>query len=188
MEQYMAYIIGAVALVGVFYWISLYNRMVSLSKAVDHARACIQTQLQQRYDLLPDVVMACRACCSQEQALLDRILEQRRDLLSRQAPPNDPGHESLSRDVSRLFALGEQYPALRSVEAFVNAQTIEHEVEKDLAASRQWYNAAAADLGVAVHSFPTAALARVHGFTEPTLFSASAAAQAKPCLWGEPDR
>jgi LemA protein len=186
MEPIVA-VLGVVALlvlIPLVWWVATYNRLVRARNAVRQAWGTIDAQLQQRYDLLPDVVAACRSYCKHEQELFDNVLAKRQQVLGGHTSPEDPTHKDMDAAIQRLFALAESYPALRAVEAFTNAQNIETGIEKDLAASRRWYNAGVADYNSAVESFPACLVARTHGFQTQVVFAAAEQAHSKPVVWG----
>jgi LemA protein len=141
--------------------IGIYNRLVSLRQNCNQGAADIDAQLQQRNDLIPNLVNTVKGYAAHEQATFDAVISARTRAMS----SNSPAAEAeLSGAVGRLLALAESYPELK---ASANFQTLQHElaeVEDKLAASRRAMNAAVADYNSARESFPAVLFASAFGF------------------------
>ena len=64
--------LGIIVLIGLFFFTS-YNNMVSLNEKVDAKYSDIDTQLQRRADLVPNLVSSVKGIMSHEQAAIDKI-------------------------------------------------------------------------------------------------------------------
>lgn len=81
--------------------------------------------------------------------------------------------------MSRLFAVAEGYPELKSDGPMMTAQRAYEEVEINVAAARRFYNSAVGDLRNAIQIFPGSLLAGLAGVrSTPPFFEAEAAARA----------
>jgi len=85
----------------------------------------------------------------------------------------------LEAGMSRLMAVAENYPALKSDGPMIEAQKTYEEVETNIAAARRFYNSAVGDLRNAVQIFPGVLVAGLAGAaTPPPFFEANASDRA----------
>jgi LemA protein len=150
-------IIGGVAAI-LYVW---YATIVRRRNRVAEALAGIDVQLQQRHDLIPNVLVIARRFMEHEKTLLTEITDLRakahqqmgeRDLSK--IGEKFATEARLEQQMGRLLMLAENYPQLRSDGPMMEAQRTYAEVEANVAAARRFYNAAVADLGNAVQIFP----------------------------------
>src|SRR5262245_40724547 len=122
----VGWIVG-IAIVGLFFLrtcIRLYNALVSQRNAVDNAFSTIDVQLKLRCDLVPRVVDAVRGYMDFERGLLEQLTSARAqataaglDAATRLALDSQIGGL-----LSRVFAVAEQYPDLKSANSVVMLQ------------------------------------------------------------------
>ncbi len=135
--------------------IGIYNRLINLRNQVKNAWSQIDVQLQRRYDLIPNLVETVKGYMNFEQSTLQKVIEARnqaqaaRNQLEKQGGPTGEGaslkeligaETSLRGALGGVFALAENYPALRSTE---NMQRLQEELastENKVAFARQAYN------------------------------------------------
>ncbi len=163
-----------------------YAAIVTRRNKVAETLGGIDAQLQQRHDLIPNVLAIARRFLEHEKALLDQITTLRTQALP-QIGERDFGRiaekfkaeASLGADMTRLFAVAEAYPALTSSGPMMEAQRSYAEVEANIAAARRFYNSAVGDLRNAVQIFPGGLLAGAAGVgTLPPFYEAEAASRA----------
>jgi LemA protein len=149
--------LGAVVVV-LYVW---YASIIKRRNRVTEALSGIDVQLQQRHDLIPNVLVIARRFMEHERSLLTDITELRakahqhigeRDL-SKVAEKFET-EARLGQQMGRLLMLAENYPQLRSDGPMIEAQRTYSEIEANLAAARRFYNAAVAELSNAVQIFP----------------------------------
>jgi LemA protein len=164
-------LLGLILAVGVALY-AWYAAIVTRRNRVLEALAGIDVQLQQRSDLIPNVLTIARRFMDHERALLEEITELRnrasaaagsRDFAA--AEGRFETEKRLGADMNRLFALAENYPDLKSSGPMVEAQRGYSEVEANISASRRFYNSAVADLRNIVEIFPGDRLKGLAGVT-----------------------
>lgn len=154
-------VIAVIAVIGLV-MIMIYNRLVGLRQNCNQGFADIDAQLQQRNDLIPNLVETVKGYAGHEKSTLDAVISARAGAVS----GSPEGEAALSRAVGSLLALAENYPDLK---ASANFQTLQHEladIEDKLAASRRAFNSAAADYNGAREAFPAVLVANSLGFKE----------------------
>lgn len=161
---------------GLFWAISLYNRLVRLRNQVRTAWADIDVQLVRRHDLVPQLVSAVGAYAGHERAVLETVTELRaRALAEADRPRLAQVEDELERAIGRLFALKEAYPDLQASDNFLQLQRDLVEVEEQLQYARRFYNGAVRDHNDAIQRFPDLLLAGPLGFRAEAFFEAGAA-------------
>jgi LemA protein len=175
----LIWIVAGVVLVCLY---ALYASIVIKRNRVAEALASVDVQLTQRHDLIPNVLAIARRFMEHERALLEDIAALR-VTASKSVGERDPGRigekfdaeNRLGADLGRLFAVAENYPALKSDAPMIQAQKTYEEVETNIAAARRFYNSAVGDLRNATQIFPGALVAGLAGVgTPPPFFEAGA--------------
>ena len=168
----LALVAIAIAVQGV----ALYNGLVQVKHQVDQAWANIDVLLKQRHDELPKLVDAVKAYATHERGLLEDVTAMR---VRAQASGSDQARvaaeEALSQGVSKLLAVGENYPALRASELFIDLQRRISALEEQIAHRREFYNAAVNINNVRLEEFPDLLLTGLAGLTHKPLFEAQGA-------------
>ena len=172
-----------------------YNTLQSKQQNVKAKWAGIETQLQRRADLIPNLFEAAKAAGVQEQEVFGQIAEARSRLLNatREAPAGENGdkspeqkqkiidaNNSFGGTIGRLLSIVENYPQLKSGEAFLKFQDSLEGTENRISASRNDYNTAVQDYNTTRGSFPTVISAKLYGFKEEPYFKAEDRAQQAP--------
>ena len=172
-----------------------YNTLQSKQQNVKAKWAGIETQLQRRADLIPNLFEAAKAAGVQEQEVFGQIAEARSRLLNatREAPAGENGdkspeqkqkiidaNNSFGGTIGRLLSIVENYPQLKSGEAFMKFQDSLEGTENRISAARNDYNTAVQDYNTTRGSFPTVIAAKLYGFKEEPYFKAEDRAQQAP--------
>ena len=168
--------------VGLYFW---YASIVRRRTRVFEALAGIDVQLQQRHDLIPNVLTIARRFMEHERGLLAEITELRsrahqhvgeRDLAK--VGEKFDAEARLGAQMGRLMMLAENYPQLRSDGPMIEAQRTYTEIETNIAAARRFYNASVSALTNAVTTFPGSVLKGLAGVSEiPPFFQTTEAAR-----------
>src|SRR5690606_32615829 len=150
------------------------NRLIRLRNQKRAAWADIDVQLRRRHDLVPQLVAAVSAYASHERGVLEAVTELRSTALSTTSPARLGDVEtSLEHALTRLFALRESYPDLKSNENFAQLQRDLVEVEEQLQYARRFYNGAVRDFNTTTQQFPDLIIARAFAFSEAEFFQAN---------------
>src|ERR671917_952169 len=172
-----------------------YNTLQSKQQNVKGKWAGIETQLQRRADLIPNLFEAAKAAGVQEQEVFGQIADARSRLLNakNEAPAGENGdkspeqkqkiieaNNSFGGTIGRLLSIVENYPTLRSSEAFMKFQDSLEGTENRINTSREDYNAAVQDYNTTRNQFPTVLGAKLYGFKEEPYFKAEDGATQAP--------
>lgn len=169
-----------------------YNRFQSLDEQVKSSWSEVLNQYQRRADLVPNLVNTVKGYAAQEQRVFIAVAEARSKVGSIQATPeliNDPqafakfqaAQGELSSALSRLMAVSESYPQLKSDANFRDLQAQLEGTENRITVARNRYIRAVQAYNVTVRSFPTNLTAKLFGYTVKPNFSVANEAQiSKP--------
>lgn len=161
--------------------IGTYNSLVSLEQNVNNSESNIETQLQRRSDLIPNLVNTVKGYATQEKDIFTQIADARSKLAGAQNVSDRANADAqLSSALSRLLVVVENYPDLKSNQNFRDL-TVELEgTENRIAIARQDYNKAVTQYNTKRRRFPTNIVASLFGFEEKSLYKASEGAQEVP--------
>ena len=173
-------LVGVVLALVVALWL-FYNRMVSRRQAVDNSWAQIETALQRRHDLIPNLVEAVKGYAKHEQDTFERVTRARSGAIEAQAPPTQAAAEDgLTAAVGRLMVVAEQYPELRATENFQKLQESLSETEDQIAITRRVYNDTVQTYNTLIQQFPAVLVASAFHFEPREYFDAPKEAEATP--------
>lgn len=178
-----------------------YNDLTAQQQGVRGKWANVESALQRRADLIPNLVKAAQMSGIQEQEVFGQIADARSRLLNatQAAPQGADGdktpeqkqavleaNNSFGGTIGRLLSLQENYPVLRSNELFQNVQTELSGTENRINVARLDYNDAVTRYNTSRNQFPAVLTASLLGFKEEPFFQADAGARTAPDL-GDPN-
>jgi LemA protein len=173
-------IVGIVVLLAIVVWFT-YNRMVSRRNAVDNSWAQIETALQRRHDLIPNLVESVKGYAKHEQQTFEQVTKARTTATAANAPPSQAAAENvLTAAIRRLMVVAEQYPQLRATENFQQLQSQLSETEDQIAITRRVYNDTVQTYNTMIQQFPAVVLADAFRFEPRQFFDAPKEAEATP--------
>lgn len=154
-----------------------YNGLVTASTAVDTQWAQVEVQYQRRFDLVPQLVESTKGVMRQEQAVFSAIAAARSAYAGNPSPENAAQMESA---LSRLLAIVENYPQLKSSETVSTLMAQLEGTENRVSTERNRYNEAVQTYNLKVRRFPGSLAAAIFGFDEKVPFAALAGAENAP--------
>jgi LemA protein len=172
--------------------IGVYNRLVTLSQAVDAQWAQVENVYQRRADLVPNLVSTVQGAANFEKSTLLAVTEARASVgkvqISGKELVNDPqafarfqqAQDGLSSALSRLLVVAEQYPQLTATQNFRDLQAQLEGTENRITVERKRFNDDARDYNTARMRFPSNLLAGMFGFGEKAYFKAEEGAKQAP--------
>ncbi len=157
----VVFIVLGLAVLAALILVMLYNRLVALRQNCRQGMADIDAQLQQRNDLIPNLVTTVKGYATHEKETLDQVISARNTAM---ASPGPASEAALGGALGKLIALGEAYPDLKANTNFQQLQGELADTEDKLAAARRAMNSASADYNTARESFPAVLIANMFGF------------------------
>lgn len=158
-----------------------YNHMVVIQEQVNSSWAQVQTVLQRRYDLIPNLVETVKGYASHEERVLTAVTEARAKVGGAATPGDRMKAEGdLSNALSRLMVVVEAYPNLKANQNFIALQDQLEGTENRIAVERQRYNETVRGYNQYIRQFPQNLIAGMFGFERKPFFEAPGAAQEAP--------
>ena len=161
--------------------ISSYNGLVSKAEEVDNKFSTIDTQLQRRADLIPNLVNTVKGFASHEEEIINSVTEARIKLAGANTISGKAeADQELTGALNRLMVVVEKYPDLKSSENFIQLSDELAGTENRIATARKDYNDAVKLYNVKIKKFPTNIMAGMFGFETKQYFETSEKAQVVP--------
>jgi len=159
-----------------------YNQLQSSDEQVKGAWAEVVNQYQRRADLIPNLVNTVKGFAQQEKDVLIGVTEARAKATSVQVNANsvdDPeafqrfvqAQREVTGALSRLLAVAENYPQLKSDQNFRELQAQLEGTENRIAVARQRFIKATQEFNTLARQFPTNLTAMAFGYKPKPQFS-----------------
>ena len=159
-----------------------YNRLQSSDEQVKAAWAEVVNQYQRRADLIPNLVNTVKGFAQQEKDVLIGVTEARAKATSVQVNANsvdDPeafqrfvaAQREVTGALSRLLAVAENYPQLKSDQNFRELQAQLEGTENRIAVARQRFIKATQEYNTLARQFPTNLTAMLFGYKPKPQFT-----------------
>jgi LemA protein len=159
---------GAIFIGGV----KVYNDLVYRKNQVSKSFSSVDVLLQKRWDLIPNLVAVVRRHMDFEQQTLAEITRlrsqvMRGDVIAEQRLTLE---NQISRSMSNLVAVMENYPELKSDQQVNQLLESLNETEEQISAARRFYNSAVTEYNNALEMFPSNVIASYMGYQPKELF------------------
>jgi LemA protein len=164
-------ITGAVVVIVLLWFVSTYNRFVSLRNRVEEGFSTMDVYMKKRYDLVPNLVETVKGYAKHESSTFEKVIQARNMAMSAQTvEQRAEGENMLTGTLRSLFALAESYPELKANTNFLDLQGQLTSLENDIASSRKYYNALVREYNIARESFPSVIVAGIMRLEKKEMF------------------
>ncbi len=192
MKSITTIVILAIVAIFVFMGCNGYNGLVTQDESVKKAWNNVQSEYQNRADLVPNLVNTVKGAANFEQKTLTDVIEARAkatsvninadNLTPEKIAEFQAAQGQLTGALSRLLATVEAYPTLKATENFSRLQAQLEGIENNIKNSRKVFNEAVNVYNVKVRAFPMNILAGIFGFKVKEGFKADAGAEKAPTV------
>ncbi len=181
-------IVLGILLVLVFFGCNQYNGLVTADQNVKKVWSNVETNYQRRTDLYSSVIRTIEGSANFEKSTLKEVIEARSKATSIQVDINDPAslaayqqaQAGLQSSFSKLLAVVESYPDLKTTSAFRDFQTQIEGTENRINIARQDYNKSVEDYNLRVKRFPNNIFAGIFGYKEKPFYKSDEGSQKAP--------
>ena len=161
--------------------ISGYNKMIGLEQKVNTSQSNIESDLQRRSDLIPNLVETVKGFAKQEEKIFTDVANARAKLGgATNVNERANADTELSGALSRLLVVVERYPELKSNENFRALMVQLEGTENRINIARKDYNTAVSEYNTTIKKFPNSLVASVFRFSEKPYYKASEGAKEVP--------
>jgi LemA protein len=164
------------------YIVITYNSIIQIKNKVKESFSSIDTVLQNRYNLIPNLIEVVKQYATHETSLLNNVSEMRSKLLSN----TDKGsverfnqENQLQAGIKSIFAIAESYPDLKASNNYLELQTQWSEIEDRLQAARRAYNSSVKLLNDKKEMFPSNIVASMMTIENFAMFQAEEGAKVE---------
>lgn len=178
-------ILAIVAIIGILgaSVIGTYNGLVSSRESVTTKAANIDTVLQRRADLIPNLVNTVKGFTQHEDEVIDKITTAREHLVNAQSlEEKSAANAELTNGLNALMVIVENYPDLKSSENFIALQDELSGTENRIATARNDYNEAAKSYNTKIQTFPSNIIAGMFNFEKAAYFEADESSKTVPVV------
>jgi LemA protein len=182
-RNYIVWIVIAGIVLVVFMLISSVigwkNRLVELDENTKSAWAQVESQLQRRLDLIPNLVSTVKGYAKHEEQVLTEVTKARASVAGASSTAEKiSANNQLTSALSRLMVVVERYPDLKANQNFLALQDELAGTENRISVARQRYNEAAQVYNATRRKIPYSFFAG--NFPEAAYYKATEAAKDAP--------
>ena len=175
---------GVVLAIVVIFAMSLfgiYNNLVSMDENCIKAWANVETVLQRRFDLIPNLVNTVKGYAEHEKGLLEEVTRLRSQWGEAKTVSQKATAASLLEGaLGKLMVVVENYPDLKANQNFLALQDELAGTENRISVERRRYNEAVQQYNTGIRKFPAVIIANMMGFERKTPFEAIEGAEVVP--------
>jgi len=176
----VAIVIAAIAVLGIFIFVGMYNGLVRSRNRVKEAWSGIDVQLRRRASLVPNLVETVKGYAEHERETFEEVTRARSAVEQAGTVPDAAAaNNMLTGALRHLFAVAENYPQLQAAPNFLELQRELSDIEEKIAFARQFYNTNVLDYNNRLGTVPTVLIASMFGFTPEEFFEADEEGRAE---------
>ena len=165
-------VVGAILLLIVAPLIGSYNGLVNKDSDADQAFADLDVALQNRVDLIPNIVATAKASLEQEQKIFGDLAKARQNYGNASSTDEKvAAGQQVESALGRLLVVVENYPQLQSNQTLQNVMTQLEGTQNRVSQARRVYNEKVNDYNKSIRRFPRSLLAGMFGFDKRPLFA-----------------
>ncbi len=167
---------------------SKYNGLVTSDVEVKKVWSNVETNYQRRTDLYSSIIKTIEGSANFEKSTLKEVLAARAAATQIKVDINDPeslakfqaAQSQLQGSFSRLMAVAEAYPDLKTTKSFQDFQAQIEGTENRINVARQDYNRSVETFNLRVRTFPNNIFAGMFGFKQKDFYKADAGSEKNP--------
>ena len=145
-----------------------YNRFIKKNNKVKERQSQIDVLLNQRFDLIPNLVETVKGYAKHESTTLQEVVNLRSSYNNHGFSIDET--EKIDKKINNIMMLAESYPDLKANSQFLSLQKDLNDIENKLNYARTSYNNAVTSYNNLVESVPSNIIAKMFSFKRKELF------------------
>lgn len=164
------YILIAVAVVVILWYISVYNRFKRLQVTIKEAWSGIDVQLKRKANIIPNLVDTLKMQMKFENDLLTKLTEARSGLVSGDRAEAMRANDAVSKLIPSIRAVAESYPELGTNKSFLKLMEDVRDCEDKVSFARNRYNMTVSRFNMDIQQIPASFVAGRMGLVPEPMF------------------
>ena len=185
MKVLVSIIVAIVVIIGAsgMWYAKTYNSFVTLGNEVDSQWANVESKLQRRIDLIPNLVNSVKGIMEQEKEVFGNLADARAKLAGA-GTINEKVEASTEVEgaLSRLLMVMENYPELKSSENVSQLMDELAGTENRISVERDRYNEVVKFYNNKIQRFPSSIIANAKGYEKREFFRAQPGSEVAPTV------
>jgi LemA protein len=165
-----------------------YNGLINVDQGVKNAWSNVETNYQRRTDLYNSVIKVIEGSANFEKSTLKEVINARANATKIQVDVNDSAslaryqqaQGQLQSSFSRLMAVAENYPDLKTTQQFKDFQTQIEGTENRINVARRDFNQQVNGYNLTVKRFPNNIFAGIFGYHEKPYYKSDPGSENAP--------
>lgn len=146
-----------------------YNSLIKSLNKVKQSKSGIDVYLNQRFDLIPNLVECVKGYSQHEKDVIEKITKMRSSYMNNKNLDLKQAR-NLNTGINKLMLVTENYPELKSSEQYLKLQRTLTKLESQLQAARRIYNNDVTKYNTKISVIPTNIIAYLFKFKKEELF------------------
>ncbi len=157
--EYLIIIIAIIAVVAIaaVWAIATSNGFKVKEIRIEESKSGIEVALTKRYDMLTKLLDTTKGYMAHEKDIFENVIKLRKGMSVGEL---NQAEQQISELSSKVFAVAENYPELRSSDVFIELQRGIRDAEEHLQAARRLFNSNVKQYNIAISMFPSSILAK----------------------------
>lgn len=156
-------IIALIIFIVLIWWVKTSNRFNRYKVVIDESKKNVDIALAKRYDTICEMIKVAKSYAKHESSTFSDIIKLRQNANIKEF---NSAIQNQDREISKIFALSEAYPDLKSSQEFINLQDEISDENEQLAAAKRIVNNNISIINQEIVSFPKSVVAKSKGLKE----------------------
>ena len=156
-------IIALIIFIVLIWWVKTSNRFNRYKVVIDESTKNVDIALAKRYDTICEMIKVAKSYAKHESSTFSDVIKLRQNANIKEF---NAAIQNQNKEISKIFALAEAYPDLKSSQEFINLQDEISDENEQLAAAKRIVNNNISIINQEIVSFPKSVVAKSKGLKE----------------------
>ena len=156
-------IIALIIFIVLIWWVKTSNRFNRYKVVIDESKKNVDIALAKRYDTICEMIKVAKSYAKHEASTFSDVIQLRQNANIKEF---NATIQNQDKEISKIFALAESYPDLKSSQEFINLQDEISDENEQLAAAKRIVNNNISIINQEIVSFPKSVVAKSKGLKE----------------------